>query len=843
MRGAIAEARACLAAGDKKGYQARKQGLPMFIFMCTFTPNKGAKGEWGENTWRLQRAAVLNGLVMLDYDHLDEQPAKERAVDVFNRIPSHMFDDDCDNQILYAARTCSGDYGLRLVCKADPKRGNLADNQAYISRILNLHCDESIKNADRTSFVNYFDDIFYINKKEIFTYSNEEYDKMYGGNYRQGNSRPTPNPSRREGRSNTPNIERTVRPDLQSGRSEYKDLKSENAEDSRIKNADIRSSGITNPAEQGGLPAEQGNQSPLPSGGDGGGLFRGVPYTKICEEWLKARGGAPAAGSRHMRALQLASDLRYICDNKPANVQAVLLLVPFVKEIVSERGEQEIADIAADVCDRKMNLGIPRAMQAVLKAAGVKAEKSAAPSAAPSEAELAKYAEFWNRLKPLMTEPFELATYKMHDYNKLGGVFAAAGMFCTLMTRCWYRHFNGEEQRMNPQVYLIGNPASGKGEAEKLNEIIMAPVRVADEVGRHAEEEYKKKQAERETSSKASKGDALQRPEFPIRILPSRTSNAVFFRRALNATEQRNGVDYPLHLYTFDSELDGNTEAQKGGSWISKHDLELKAFHNEWAGVDFANKDSVNALIPIYYNYVVSGTPLSLGNKITLKNVNDGLCSRMAIFKMLSSDFAMVARGKTTILHEKNCKLKEWAFKFDKLEGELPIERLVDHVYDLCEQSAWQAEAEHDLILDYLRKRAVFYATWFTVPRIMGNAIKAAEKKKDIANVMKYVTVSDEDLEFSTLMYDAVIYWQDYFFGLSLQTAWDNAANGMKQRVRNTNNTTGYLSLPQEFDTPALEQMLQISNAAARSQITRWINAGYIERIKRGMFKKIAQAI
>ena len=798
MRDAIAEARACLAAGDKKGYQARKQGLPMFIFMCTFTPNKGAKGEWGENTWRLQRAAVLNGLVMLDYDHLDELPAKERAVDVFNRIPSHMFDDDCDNQILYAARTCSGDYGLRLVCKADPKRGNLADNQAYISRILNLHCDESIKNADRTSFVNYFDDIFYINKQEIFTYSNEEYDKMFGGNYRNGNSRPTPNPSRREGRSNTPKAVST------------------------------------------GL---QGNQSPLPLGGDGGGLFRGVPYTKICEEWLKARGGTPAAGSRHMRALQLASDLRYICDNKPANVQAVLMQVPFVKEIVCERGEQEIADIAADVCDRKMNLGIPRAMQAVLKAAGVKTENSAAPSAAPSEAELAKYAEFWNRLKPLMTEPFELATYKMHDYNKLGGVFAAAGMFCTLMTRCWYRHFNGEEQRMNPQVYLIGNPASGKGEAEKLNEIIMAPVRVADEVGRHAEEEYKKKQAERETSSKASKGDALQRPEFPIRILPSRTSNAVFFRRALNATEQRNGVDYPLHLYTFDSELDGNTEAQKGGSWISKHDLELKAFHNEWAGVDFANKDSVNALIPIYYNYVVSGTPLSLGNKITLKNVNDGLCSRMAIFKMLSSDFAMVARGKTTILHEKNCKLKEWAFKFDKLEGELPIERLVDHVYDLCEQSAWQAEAEHDLILDYLRKRAVFYATWFTVPRIMGNAIKAAEKKKDIANVMKYVTVSDEDLEFSTLMYDAVIYWQDYFFGLSLQTAWDNAANGMKQRVRNTNNSTGYLALPQEFDIATVVEVLKISQEAARCQASRWYKNGHVERIKRGMFRKISQTI
>ena len=221
-----------------------------------------------------------------------------------------------------------------------------------------------------------------------------------------------------------------------------------------------------------------------------------------------------------------------------------------------------------------------------------------------NQSEEVVYSQFWERLKPLLTEPYDLATYRMDDYNKLGGVFAAGAMFCTLMTRCWYRHFDGEGQRMNPQVYLIGNPGSGKGEISKMDEIIMSPVKAADKAGRRAEAEYKREMVERSTSTKAQKGEPLTRPDFCVRYLPSRTSNAVFFRRAMNAVEVIDGEETNLHLYTFDSELDGNTTAQSGGSWIGKHDIELKAFHNEFTGVDFANQNFENGVIQVFYNYV-----------------------------------------------------------------------------------------------------------------------------------------------------------------------------------------------------------------------------------------------
>ena len=790
--------------GDNKTYDQLKRSLPAFCFMAKFEMNRGANGTRPENTWRLQKAAHLTGLVMLDVDHMEDDPRN-----VFAAIPEHWLDDSCDNQILLAHVTPSG-CGLRLVCKANPKRGNLADNQQFIAHSLGLNSDACVKNADRLSFAVTAKDIMYIDN-QIFTYENEEYDKMYGDNYRLGDSRPA-----KAAVGNT----KSAHP---------------------VSDGDAGNLGGQEPSAD--AVAQQESES-LDA------KFRNVARRDIALAWLKAK-GTPENGERHMTMVAAACDLRYICDNDPVAVCALVKLLPFVQDIIKERGEQEVEKACQDACKYAMKPTLPKAVSQAWKACKLKTGDGE-PSEGAKEAGLEEvnklipaYTEQWERLKPFLADendPYALATYRMADANKLGGVFAAGTMLCTLQTRCWYRHFDGEPHRLNPQTYIIGDPASGKGEAEKMDQIIMAPVIAADRVGREAEAEYKRQQKERATSSKAQKGEALKRPEFCIRYIPSRTSNAVFVRRAKNAKEEIGGEQYPLHLYTFDSELDGNTTAQSGGSWIGKHDIELKAFHNECTGVDFANADSVNEIIEVYYNSVVTGTPISLGRKITLRNVNDGLCSRMAIFKMLSDDFKMIAKGNTNLNHDKRFKLKQWAFKFDKLSGELHIEKLVEHVYNLCEEKAYEAEASHDKVLDYLRKRAVFYAIWFTIPRIVARAIKEAEKKKDV-DVLDFVKVEDADLEFATLMFDAVIYWQDYFFGRMLEESWDNALKNQARRARISANSAMFIALPQQFKIEDLQEELKISYYAAANQASRWAKAGFVERVKQGMYKKLVQTI
>ena len=677
-------------------------------------------------------------------------------------------------EVVFAHVTSSG-QGLRLVCKARVEIGNIADNQIALAKELDVKPDLSCIDASRISYAPMREDLYYLNEEELLNYYNEEFDKMYCEAYRKGSTEPTKAQTRKESNENE-----TL----------------ENDEEREIN-------------------------------------YHGVSYAKICEAWQAAQGGTPTTGDRHRTMLQLALDLRYICDNNPANVDWALRQCGFVQDIIRERGEGEVRAVADTACERRMYKDIPKRMQGVLESVGIRSGEPATAQRPVATVDV-PYEQFAQRLEPLLSAPYAEACRGVSRKNWLGAVFASGAMYCTLLSRCWYRHYDGALQRMNPQVLIIGHPASGKSFAKQLDDQIMCSMREQDEVVRLAETRYKQEQKKRGTSSKAQKQDALVEPEGMIRYLPTKTSNNIFFRRLKRAKEMVEGQLLPLHLYMFDSELDSSISAQSGGAWIGKHDLELKAFHNELSGVDYANGDSINDILPVYWNSVTTGTNVSLHKKFTLRNINDGLCSRVAIFLMERANFRMV--GKNLVDNKTNEALKAWGYKMEKLHGELPLQRLVDHVYDLCELSAQEAEAADDLVLDYLRKRAVFYATWFTVPRIV-----AREYDKFVKTGKLEIT--DDDLKFSTLMYDAVIWFQDYFFGQMLQDSWDNAEREYVPRRKNSKNADAYRDLPETFTMKDVMAVLDIEDNPARQQCNRWLKHGFVERVKQGKYKKIFKEI
>jgi hypothetical protein len=363
-------------------------------------------------------------------------------------------------------------------------------------------------------------------------------------------------------------------------------------------------------------------------------------------------------------------------------------------------------------------------------------------------------------------------------------------------------------------------------------------MKTADAPGRQAEKDYKKKRNERATSSKAQKGEPLEQPQEMIRYLPSKTSNNIFFRRSENAKEIIGGELMHLHLYMFDSELDSAVNAQKS-DWAGKHDLELKAFHNEFSGVDFANTDSANDLIQIFWNQVITGTPVSLAKKFNPRNINDGFCTRVSICKIWPEKYKMLERRKSESNYTIDSKLKEWSFRFDGMQGELPIQPLVDHCYDLCEGYAQEAGEADDDVLDLLRKRAVYYAIWYTIPRIYG---RQWEQYRETGKI----EINDDDLKFASIIYEAVIYWQDFFFGRMLQETWDAAANETQQRTRKSKANDEFALLPQEFTVDDVERVANLSYNAATKRINRWVSAAYVQlktRSKKAIYEKKVNAI
>ena len=754
---------------------ALKESLPPLIFGARDFDEMPLKKDPSRKMKRRVLAGIhLSGLFMFDVDHVDNPH------EIFERTQV----EDFPWEVLMAHKTSSG-LGLRLVCKARPEIGNIADNQIELARALGVKADASCIDASRISYAPMREDVYYLNEQELLNYYGESFAQKYEEDYRQGHTEPT------------------------DKNHKFEELKE-----------------TTN-----GTHKESDN--PLQSEGEGGGLYHGVEYAKICEAWQAAQGGAPASGDRHRTMLQLALDLRYICDNQPEMVDRVLRLCGFVQDVIRERGDKEVTDIAHSACERKLYKDIPKRMQGVLESVGIHADKPEG-AAKPVGAVEVPYEQFAARLEPLLCAPYAEACKGVSRHNWLGAVMASGAMYCTLMTRCWYKHFNGARQRMNPQVLIIGDPASGKSFAKDLDDQIMCAMRAQDEEVRAQETRYKQEQKKRGTSSKAQKQDALVEPEGMIRYLPTKTSNNIFFRRLKRAKEVVDGEVLPMHLYMFDSELDSSISAQSGGAWIGKHDLELKAFHNELSGVDYANGDSINDILPVYWNSVTTGTQISLYKKFTMRNINDGLCSRVAIFQMEVARYQMVK--KKMVDWQANEALKQWGFRFEQLHGELPLERLTDHVYELCELSAQEAEAADDHVLDYLRKRAVFYATWLTVPRIIGRQYEQYKKTGQL-------DINDDDLKFSTLIYDAVIYFQDHFFGQMLQDSWDNAAREFVPRRRNTKNADAYRDLPETFCINDVMAILDIEKNSANQQCNRWLKHGFVERVKQGKYKKVIKEI
>ena len=759
---------------------ALKRKLPAFIFQATFDETTSKAGKIGR--WRKQSATRLTGLVVMDVDHV-ENPREVHGE--WLRVHGDLK----ELGILLVYITPSG-QGLKIVFKARHDWGNLIDNQHAMAKVLGVEVDESCKDASRMSFICKETDIMYLDK-ELFTYEDKKYDEQFSALYRNGSSQATKKVLTNTNLTNHTNNE-------------------------ALKN----SSDLCNSCSEKESCSEEKDEN---------FNYHGISYKTICEAWQTAQGGAPGVGDRHRTMLQMALDLRYICDNQPDMVARALKECRFVQDIIRERGEEEVRGVADTACERRMYKDIPKRMQEVLKSTGVLSSNTPTTERVVDKVNI-PYEQYAERLEPLLSAPYAEACSGVSRHNWLGAVFVSGAMYCTLLTRCWYRHFNGAKQRMNPQALIIGEPATGKGFAKSLDDQIMCAMREQDEEVRAQETRYKQEQKKRGTSSKAQKQDALVEPEGMIRYLPTKTSNNIFFRRLKRAKEVVDGKVMPMHLYMFDSELDSSISAQSGGAWIGKHDLELKAFHNELSGVDYANNDSINDILPIFWNSVTTGTQVSLYKKFTPRNINDGLCSRVCIFPMETARYQMIK--KKNVDWEANESMKQWGYRFDKLHGELPLERLTDHVYDLCEQSAQEAEAADDHVLDYLRKRAVFYATWLTIPRIL------ARQYEDFKKTGK-LDITDDDLKFSTLMYDAVIYFQDHFFGQMLQDSWDNAAREYVPRRRNTKNADAYKALPEQFTAKEVMLMLDIENGAANKQCQRWLTHGFIERIKQGKYKKI----
>jgi hypothetical protein len=358
--------------------------------------------------------------------------------------------------------------------------------------------------------------------------------------------------------------------------------------------------------------------------------------------------------------------------------------------------------------------------------------------------------------------------------------------------------------------------------------LLAAPIVAADKVGRDAINAYRE-----QMRTKGANKEKPKKPKVVVRIHPARTSNAQFIQDMVNAVEVVDGEEMHLHMLTFDTELDNTVTVQKGGSWIDKQSLELKAFHNEEDGQAYSNMDSILQDFNVYWNYVYTGTPIALKKKVNEQNFGSGLATRLTVVPLPATNFEMMSRESTVDL-ESDARIKEWAEKLDRMKGELTVQKIVDELYDWTARRMMDA-AENDSKADeMLLKRCAYHGLNYATPFIV---MRHWNQIKQDGNYWCGEFETDEiDWRLAELIVNMQFACQRHYFGAMAEAYFDNKLRDACVNVQRKQKTfEGFARLPEEFTNEDVMRCFNLSSeGAARMKIKRLLSDHLIEKLGDG---------
>ena len=820
-----------------------KQKLIPFVFCCYEFDKNGIYSP------RQLQFCHVNGLVMHDYDHL------ENPLEVWYRLRDNA---ELMARTAFAHLTSSG-HGIRIISTADINVGNLADNQIVFAEALGYEPDDSCIDATRNSFAPKEEDILYINEELLFEYYDEEFDKKYTPMYREKKTQPI-----------------------------YHKFPSDSGSDG---------AGSAKSNAMAGKDAAQGsgNVGLLDAASVEDNVeWCGYDVQKIIDvRYGGDRRPSAKSRSRHKESLILATDLLLMLDGDKALVRRIVERQPWVQEIIRERDEnvaQTVESAAKQMARREESTAEPypsKAMQeAVEEVTGRKykevrqgvtqgtgtqcsascAQMSQIPADAPTRSlspsdtgdtgkalskagemngQLLKWGEEIEGLFPEFPLLADVCSgLKKSQYP--AAVFVAGGALMTLMTRCWYRFYHRpqQERRLNCALMIIGHPASNKSMADDLVTILLAPMVSADKAGKQALNRYKQ-----DLKKKAANKEGKDKPQGIIRVHPARTSNGQLIQDMLNAKESIEGKEIQLHMFTFDTELDNSITLQQGGSWINKQSMELKAFHNEKDGQMYQNNDSPVDEFNVTWNFIYTGTPIALKKKVNERNFGSGLSTRLAVIPMPKTNYEMMEfEEESTIDWQRLERMKTWAFKLDTRFGELPFWGLVRKLYDWTKDRMADCAEDDSEANELMLKRVPYHAINYAAPFI------DMRHWQDVHQQGSYWTgkyeTDDIDWKLCELIARIQYATQQHFFGVMAEKYFDDMNNDVQisGKRHQQKSVDGYNRLPEVFTFEDLMKCFgYTSRGSGCSKLKRLQDANYVEKItdgdEEGKYRKIVNLI
>ena len=565
--------------------------------------------------------------------------------------------------------------------------------------------------------------------------------------------------------------------------------------------------------------------------------YHGIPFAEILKKYWEVNNGGfePTEGDRDTLTFQLACDLRHICGR---NADWLDQVIPCYDGFTPEEKRQKIANALAskyegmpqrlkNVLDQVLPLsrGSQRGSEQALN--GSLAQTTPNPSYSGGEIDSLLWQ--WGAQIEGMMEDFPVLKdvckgLKRNQYP--AAMFVSGGLMMTLMTRCTYRFYHRPEElrRLNNSTLIIGDPASGKSFATRLFKLLAAPIVAADKVGKDAINAYRE-----QMRTKGANKEKPKKPKVIVRVHPARTSNAQFIQDMVNSVEEVDGKPMQLHMLTFDTELDNTVTVQKGGSWIDKFSMELKAFHNEEDGQAYSNNDSILQDFIVTWNFIYTGTPIALKKKVNEQNFGSGLATRLTCIPLPATNFEMMTR-ESTVDYDSDERLKAWAEKLDKTKGELSLQKIVDELYEWTARRMEDAKENDSKADEMLLKRCAYHGLNFAAPFILMRHWDELHQDGDYW--CGQFETDDVDWRLAELIVNIQYACQRHYFGAMAEAYFDNKWREAAANVQRRQKTIeGFNRLPEEYTVDDVMHCFDMNSiSAARSRAFRLLKDGLAEK-------------
>ena len=240
----------------------------------------------------------------------------------------------------------------------------------------------------------------------------------------------------------------------------------------------------------------------------------------------------------------------------------------------------------------------------------------------------------------------------------------------------------------------------------------------------------------------------------------------------------------------------------------------------------YSNNDSIFQEFNVYWNFIYTGTPIALKKKVNEQNFGSGLATRLTCVPLPATNFKMLSRERVVDL-ESDERLKEWAYKLDKTKGELPVQKLVDELYDWTERRMLDAQENESKADEMLLKRCAYHGLNFAAPFIMmrhWNALKQDYWTGEFET-------DEVDWRLAELIVNMQYACQRHYFGAMAEAYFDNKNREVATNVRHKQKTIEAFSrLPEEFTVEDVMRCCDVPQSTAKTKIFRLAKDRLIEK-------------